>query len=348
MPVFKNLMAFEIARGIKAFLNVEAGVTRDAGPAPPRPGASRASKRTGARNRGLERASQRVARRGRALGMRLQRWLASGGEAPSIRPENIVWIFGAGRTGSSWLAGMMGEIEGHTVWFEPWVGALFDPYHLRLDDRKGKHFILSPRYRGTWLNSIRSFVLDGAGARFPEVTEEDYLVIKEPGGSVGARLLMEALPESRMILLVRDPRDVVASWKDAHREGGWIEERRKERSVPTATGRAKRYLQNVGEAKKAYDLHEGRKVLVKYEELRVDTLETMRRIYSALEIPVDEEEVAKAVQKHAWENIPEELKGEGKVYRKATPGGWREDLTPRQIRIVERITAPLLKEFYPA
>jgi hypothetical protein len=38
---------------------------------------------------------------------------------------------------------------------------------------------------------------------------------------VGAVLLAEALPESRMVLLVRDPRDYTASWVDAHKEGGW-------------------------------------------------------------------------------------------------------------------------------
>ncbi len=268
--------------------------------------------------------------------------------AGGVRVENVVWIFGAGRTGSTWLSRIMEEIEGHSVWFEPWVGALFDPYHLRLDARKGHHFIFSPRYRNTWLNSIKNLVLDGANARFPEVRDEGYLVIKEPGGSVGAVLLMEALPESRMILLVRDPRDVVASWVDAHKEGGWKDGQKEGRKLPTATGRAKRYLQNVGEAKKAFDLHEGRKVLVRYEDLRADALGTVKRIYSTLEIPVDEKELARAVEKHSWENIPGKEKGEGKFYRKATPGGWREDLTPEQIEIVERIAAPFLEEFYSA
>jgi hypothetical protein len=170
--------------------------------------------------------------------------------------------------------------------------------------------------------------------------------------------MMEALPESRMILLVRDPRDVVASYADARKEGGWNYERNKiryleGRRVPAdknplafAEERAKRYLRGIGKAKEAYDAHQGYKVLVKYEDLRADTLGEMKRIYSTLEVRVSEEELARVVEKHSWENIPEGEKGEGKFYRKATPGGWREDLTPEQAEVVEEITAPLLKEFY--
>jgi Sulfotransferase domain len=88
-------------------------------------------------------------------------------------------------------------------------------------------------------------------------------------------------------------------------------------------------------------------VLIRYEELRSDTLGTMKRMYSTLGIEVDERELERVVEKHSWENIPEEEKGEGKFYRKATPGGWREDLSPQQARTVERITAPLMKELYP-
>jgi hypothetical protein len=41
------------------------------------------------------------------------------------------------------------------------------------------------------------------------------------------------------------------------------------------------------------------------------------------------------------------MKGQGKFYRKASPGGWRDDLTPRQAKLVEEITAPVMGEFYP-
>jgi hypothetical protein len=270
------------------------------------------------------------------------------GAAGGVNPGNVVWIFGTGRTGSTWLAAMMGEIHGQAVWFEPRVGDLFDS--RRFERYRGKHFILSPHYKKTWLNSMRTFVLDGANARFPEVEEGDYLVVKEPGGSGGARLLVEALPESRMVLLVRDPRDVVASWMDATKEGGWQYERKRERGrerVPSPgeapndiiKRHANAYLRHVGDAKKAYDSHAGNKVAIKYEDLRADTLGTMGRLYSTLGI---------VVEKHSWENIPEKEKGEGKFYRKAKPEGWREDLTPQQVAMVERITEPLLKEFYLA
>ena len=114
-----------------------------------------------------------------------------------------------------------------------------------------------------------------------------------------------------------------------------------------ARSRARAYLRNVGPAKQAYDAHGSPKTLVRYEELRADTLETMRRMYAELAIPVDDGQLARAVDRHSWERIPEDQKGPGKFYRRATPGGWREDLTRKQAKIVERVTAPLLEELYP-
>jgi hypothetical protein len=304
----------------------------------------------------LKRTWRRVVNKGKSL-RSLALGSSRGGEPRGVRPENIVWIFGTGRSGSTWLGSMMEGLDGYAMWNEPLVGNLFGNfYYFRVGGRKlGRHSILGEPYKETWLGPMRDLVLGGAAARFPEVTGGGYLVIKEPNGSIGSPLLMEALPESRMIFLIRDPRDVVASSMDARSEGSWLSERREDQrrtSKPNrnpnayARMRANSYVQQIEKTKQAYEAHAGRKVLVKYEDLRADTIGTMKRIYGELEMPVDEAELARSVEKHSWENVPEEEKGEGKKRRKAKPGGWREDLSPKQVEIVEDITAPLLNEFY--
>jgi hypothetical protein len=291
---------------------------------------------------------------------------ADTGTVGGIEPEDIVWIFCTGRSGSTWLASMLGEIEGNAVWDEPLVGALFGEfYERRAGHKRGAKFIMSSRHKDVWLEAIQHTVLGGATARFPALSsgEGGRLVIKEPHGSVGAPLLVDALPKSAVVLLIRDPRDVIASAVDAHKKGSWISRhgnKKPGRGADVDTFmesdsdpigyvgvKIEGVRQSIEKAKEAYDAHRGPKVAVTYEELRADTPGAMRRICSALRMDVPEKEVARVVQRHAWENIPEEKRGEGKFYRKATPGAWKDDLTPEQVGIVEEKTAHLLDAFYP-
>src|SRR5215210_4431888 len=176
---------------------------------------------------GLGRAVRSVGKRSRTLtriysklvGQRERAYLELGrlGSRESIDPGRMVWIFGSGRSGSTWLRSMMGELDDAGVWEEPMVGRLFGEFYARAptDNLRSADFVMGDPIRTGWVRSIRNFVLDGARYSNPRLGSEDFLIVKEPNGSVGAPLLMEALPESRMILLVRDPRDVVASVLDA-------------------------------------------------------------------------------------------------------------------------------------
>jgi hypothetical protein len=353
MPVFNSRTVIEIARGIRAFLNLEAGLTRGEIPARA-PGVEEPPASE------LARVRTRLEEKEREIAGLEQRLAARSSRAGGVDPENVVWIFCSNRSGSTWLSSMMGEVEGHEVWNEPLVGKLFgDLYYAgAAGHQKVKHYILGDFHKGSWLDSVQSFVLSEATARFPGVAEGGYLIIKEPNGSIGAPLLSEAMPASRVIFLLRDPRDVAASGLDAARKGSWQYENAADRGWKREAladnqpdvwvrRRAQNYVRHAGKARDAYEAHKGPKVLIRYEELRDDTRGTMERLYSTLGIEVGGEELARAVEKHAWENIPEKEKGQGKFYRKATPGGWREDLTPGQVEIVEQVSAALLKEFYP-
>jgi hypothetical protein len=318
---------------------------------------------------GLGRAVRSVGKRSRTLtriysklvGQRERAYLELGrlGSRESIDPGRMVWIFGSGRSGSTWLRSMMGELDDAGVWEEPMVGRLFGEFYARAptDNLRSADFVMGDPIRTGWVRSIRNFVLDGARYSNPRLGSEDFLIVKEPNGSVGAPLLMEALPESRMILLVRDPRDVVASVLDAATEGGWLYEsregktnaNRKTERRPNAfvRERANVYRRGVESAWQAYEAHKGPKILVRYEDLRADTLNEMRRVYAVLGIAVQDDDLLRAVEKHSWENVPDREKGRGKFYRRGTSGGWKEDLTPRQVEVVEKATASLLERFYP-
>jgi hypothetical protein len=161
-----------------------------------------------------------------------------------------------------------------------------------------------------------------------------------------------------LILLVRDPRDIMASILDSAREGGWFyqlqdPDRRSPNALPDrkpnvyVKRRSDLYMRQMEAARAAYDAHRGPKTLVKYEDLLSDPLGVLRQTYSTLRISVEERELARVVDKHSWANIPEGDRGEGKFFRKGAAKRWHEDLTPRQVTLVEEIAGPVLDEFYP-
>lgn len=273
------------------------------------------------------------------------------GQADAIRPENLIWIFGAGRSGSTWLATMMGDLKSHSVWQEPCIGYLLgevysQPYeHLR----QNPNFILGAD-TDLWRSPLRSFLLEAATLRFPEVAraqDRQTLVIKEQNGSMGAPLLMQALPESRLVLLVRDPRDIMASALDAVRPQSWGRKLLGEEIRTDLEWWLDGYLRTISKATEAYDSHGANKVVVRYEDLVADTLSAMRRLYRELAIPVGEDNLAKVVDKHGWNRIPASAKGEGKFHRRGGSGGWRVDLSPDQIELIEQKAASVFEDFYP-
>lgn len=159
----------------------------------------------------------------RLKGTGLRSSFAGDARTDGVNPENVVWIFCTGRSGSTWLRGMLEELVVCKVWEEPKVGQLFGEFYdgARQGRLVSTNFVMGNPTRKAWMKALRNFVLDTARAAHPTITPRHYLIVKEPDGAIGAPLLMEALPESRMVLLTRDPRDVAASALNAMRKGGW-------------------------------------------------------------------------------------------------------------------------------
>src|SRR5215210_2963852 len=95
-------------RSMRAFLNLQAGVNRS-GIVPPPPWLPQAEQ-----TKELEKAREEVASKDRELRELRARLLKSSAviESGGLRPEKVVWIFGTGRSGNTWLTAMM-ESAGH-------------------------------------------------------------------------------------------------------------------------------------------------------------------------------------------------------------------------------------------
>src|SRR3712207_9424239 len=75
-----------------------------------------------------------------------------------VRAEQLIWMFGHSRTGSTWLSWMMAELENQERWHEPYVGMLFGTFiYQRLKDNdvvlNSPGFIMSEPYGEGWLRS---------------------------------------------------------------------------------------------------------------------------------------------------------------------------------------------------
>jgi LPS sulfotransferase NodH len=363
MPAYRNHTVLEIARGVRAFFTLAVGVTRGEVPDPDVLQDPLQAERLARAERGLR--TQRSVPVNAGKTGPPEAGVTSG----SINPENMVWILGSPRTGSTWLSEILGEPRGHALWKEPFFGVVLN-FRNNLAHRgylNSKQFLLGEPYRDVWIGSMRRLLLDVGRVKFPNISLKHHLIIKEPNGSMSAPLILEAFPESKLVFLLRDSRDVVASLLDAAQEGSWYGYDKFEASVAEAVRRgggpdtpldrsddelvgqlARNYVNNVSAVKEAYARHpEGAKVMIRYEDLRAAPRDCVSYICDSLGIEVDSEQLKQAVERRAFESIPQEHRGRGKFHRKATPGGWREDLTPEQVRVVEEITGPLLREFYP-
>jgi len=279
-------------------------------------------------------------------------------------------MLGSPRSGSTWLLNMLAAHPDTFCVDEPLLGlhlgATTDQIMRRqdgaapdrvLDVSRGRaDYVFADSARAVWMPHLRRLVLDRYAAQLADAGAPTgcRLVFKEPHGSEAAELLSDLLPESHLLLLVRDGRDVVDSELDAVQAGGWgastLGESTGSRTqrADTVREQSQRWAIRMEAVLRAREQHDPRRVhLVRYEDLLAGTTPAMEAILRWLDLPVPGDLDA-SVRRFAFDQIPAGSRGSGRFARAATPGLWRDHLDEEEQALMLDVMGPLLRRLgYP-
>ena len=272
--------------------------------------------------------------------------------------ENLVWIFGAPRSGTSWLGTQLLSYGTHST-NEPLIGmhlgfVLYRNVNLDrtidLFENEADYFF-SNRYKETWKYHLRKLILNRIYAQFNDY--DHPIIIKEPNGSLASDIISETLPKSKFIFLKRDGRDVIDSKIDSVKKDGWAAKAYNLKTWPEDSQLkmealkqlCKMWVNTMNIILKAFKNHSyENKLEIKYENLRENTYNELQKIYNLIEIKVPDAQLKKIVDIYSFKKIPDDKKGIGKITRSASPGKWKENFSEEEKLLIQKIMGKTLQK----
>lgn len=121
--------------------------------------------------------------------------------------KNLVWVFGAARSGSSWLTARLLNHKDIIVGNDPLIGSHIgslagkiinvadENYRIKIDrtidvyENEAEYFF-SAAYRHVWMPYLRKMVLQRLFCQYPACLKKP-VVIKEPNGSLSADVILQ-------------------------------------------------------------------------------------------------------------------------------------------------------------
>ena len=279
----------------------------------------------------------------------------------------MVWILGSPRSGTTWLLNLMGRRPEIVKIDEPGIGAhlgiflfetlsspasAFPPEQTLLSDVRASRpdYFFADEHADVWRPELRRMILTRFAAQLERAGKpQGLLLVKEPNGTQGARFLFDACPNSRLLWLLRDGRDVVDSKVDAIASGGWGQfqawEMTEAERLRFVEDRSYLWLRRTERVQEVYErLPEEQRLLVRYEAARSDPATELDRMLGWLGLTVGREERDEDVAAMSFENIPAEHRGKGQFARSARAGAWRENRSEREQAVMESVMGAKLRE----
>jgi Sulfotransferase family len=222
------------------------------------------------------------------------------------------------------------------------------------------NYLLSREFRHVWRAELRRFtlvrlhaVLERAATRF-SVGDDSAVVIKDVGTSHVADVVMSLLPRSRLLFMIRDGRDVIDSLIHAAQPGGWFARLTKplissdEDRLDFVRGKAVEWACSTDSCQRAWGAHPPNlRRMVRYEELLADPVGELESLCRWIGLDRDRATVEAAVSANTFG--ANEATGPTEFSRAASPGLWRQNLSPEEQRIAAEVMGERLADLgYPS
>lgn len=278
--------------------------------------------------------------------------------------NNIVFIVGSPRSGTTWLQRILAchtkvSTGQESDLFDIYIGPQLQAWRKFLDPNSSRRGVGLGCYflEEEFLRILKEYMLKLLEPMVGNLQPGELFIEKTPSHALFIPEIIELLPESRVIHVLRDARDVVASILSASRSWGasWAP-----RHARAATQMWVSHVRAV--RKTAAGLPKEQIYELRYEDLYTSTQEVLKDVYQFLCLEWDEEEIQDVVEKNSPEiakkggGTPIPIRGEisrlmgpfvkepqGFV-RKAFPGVWKEDLSWAEKILVWRIARKIMKE----
>lgn len=178
---------------------------------------------------------------------------------------------------------------------------------------------------------LRAYLAEQGG------TADHRLIEKTPQHVFYAHRILALWGQARIIELVRDGRDVVASLAARSRSADWAPAERE--------AQIDRWVRAVefGRDRRASRLASGRWMTVRYEDLVDDPIPAIANLFDFIEVDASEEFITTVAENTAFANIPPHMVGEGRHHFRGRPGGWRDEFDQADAELFEARGGDLLR-----
>ena len=269
---------------------------------------------------------------------------------------NRVFIVGCLRSGSTWATFLLAQhpsvatfqhakVFDYLVHMQRWYrnkaeysfivepivdGAAASPEDQNLRLAK----VLSEEDLYPLLRPVAAGILDSVASIRSGVS---VVVDKTPENGHLADFVLKIFPDAYFLHVVRDPRSVYCSHRSASTSWARWE-------FPTQPVDGARFWRAGVEAALQIEGMTERYLQVRYEDLQRDGPSELERICSWLELEVEPGFIAEAVEASTKEKVRKTKELPDGFVRKTSAGGWRDELSSRDVRVIEYLAGDLMVE----